>query len=80
MRGGIGFLGRRGRLWAWLGFMVMAAYAPVMALVAPDDSWLLSVTVAALVGVVIVADDTERRRFATARPRTGDRSRRPDAG
>ncbi|MGE5826938.1 MAG: hypothetical protein ACM30G_01055 [Micromonosporaceae bacterium] len=79
MRGGTGFLSRRGRVWAWLGFLVMAAYAPVTAVLATDDSWLLSVTVAALVGVVIVADDTERRRWAARAPRADDRSR-PDEG
>jgi hypothetical protein len=79
MRGGIGILSRRGRLWAWLGFVVMAAYAPVMAILATDDSWLLSITVAVVVGVVIVADDTERRRLGGRRPGADDRSR-PDEG
>ena len=31
----------------------------------PDDSWLLSVTVSGLVAMVIIADDTARRRSAT---------------
>ena len=73
MQKDVGALGRRQRLWAWILFLALAAYAPVVAyalkapLVAytvPPDTWMLSVTVAALVAVVIVVDDAKRRRAA----------------
>lgn len=60
MRGKAGVLSPRGRLWAWVGLVVLAAYAPLTASLMPDDSWLLSVTVATMIGVVIIADDNER--------------------
>jgi hypothetical protein len=60
MRSG-GFLSRGQRRLAWIGFGALAAEAPAVAAWARDDSWLLSVTVAGLVAVVIIADDAERR-------------------
>jgi hypothetical protein len=63
---GVGILGRRQRILAWIGFLALAAHAPLVAFVKPGDDWLLSVTVAAIVAFVIVIDDHERRR-ATAR-------------
>ena len=66
--GGLGILGRRQRLWAWLTFLAIAAHAPVVAYVKPGDDWLLSVVVAALVAFVIVVDDYERRRRVVRGP------------
>jgi hypothetical protein len=66
-----GFLSRRQRRLAWAGFVTLAAEAPAMAAWVRDDSWMLSVTVAALVAVVIIADDTERRRAASVKPDPG---------
>jgi hypothetical protein len=63
---GVGILGRRQRILAWIGFLALAAQAPLVAYVKPGDDWLLSVTVAAIVAFVIVIDDHKRRR-ATAR-------------
>jgi len=58
----------------------LALYAPLTAMLMPDDSWLLSITVAAMVGVVLVADDNERRRYAreAARPREASRPADPE--
>lgn len=70
----VGVLGRNQRRWAWIVFVALAGYAPVVAYVlsAPlvahtlsQDSWMLSVTVAGLVAVVLIVDDAKRRR-ATA--------------
>ncbi len=62
MRARSGILSQIQRRWAWVTFFLLAAYAPVVAVLLPDDTWLLSVTVAALVAFVIIVDDTERRR------------------
>jgi hypothetical protein len=62
-------------VWAWLGFVALALYAPLTAILMPDDSWLLSVTVAAMIGVVLIADDNERRKAARRRGGTA-----PDEG
>lgn len=59
-----GIFSRRQRRWAWFGFLALALHAPVVAMVLPDDSWLLSVTVAALVAFVIIVDDVQRGRSA----------------
>jgi hypothetical protein len=67
MRSG-GFLSRGQRRLAWIGFGALAAEAPATAAWARDDSWLLSVTVAGLVAVVIIADDVEWRRGAHVEP------------
>lgn len=72
MRGETGVLSPRGRVWAWVGFVALALYAPLTAMLMPDDSWLLSITVAAMVGVVLVADDNERRRYARQASRQAD--------
>ena len=64
---GLGILGRRQRLLAWVGFLALAAHAPVVAAVKPGDDWLLSVVVAAIVGFVIGIDDVERRRRTAPR-------------
>jgi hypothetical protein len=55
-----GILRPRQRLYAWLAFVALAAHSPVTAIFLPDDSWMLSVTVAALVAFVIVIDDLKR--------------------
>ena len=56
--------------------MALAGYAPVVAYALrvpfstytiPSDTWVLSVTVAALVGLVIVVDDAHRRRIVGRR-------------
>lgn len=60
-----GFLTRRQRLLAWLGFFLVACQAPIAAKVLPDDSWLFSIVVALMVATVIMADDAVRRRPAT---------------
>jgi hypothetical protein len=57
-----GILTKRQRVWAWIGFLLMAVNGPVVAMAISDDSWLLSVTVAAIVAFVIIIDDTQRRR------------------
>jgi hypothetical protein len=57
-----GFLTARQRRWAWLGFILTALQAPLSARLLDDGSWLFSVCVAAMVAVVILADDSERRR------------------
>jgi hypothetical protein len=66
-----GMLGRKRRRLAWLAFAALLAYAPLMAYLVrgplalytiPPDTWMLSVTVAGLVGFVLIVDDTERRR------------------
>jgi hypothetical protein len=69
----VGVLGRNQRRLAWIAFLALALYAPVVAyalnvpLVAytmPPDTWMLSVTVAGLVAFVIIVDDVKRRRSA----------------
>jgi hypothetical protein len=62
----MGFLSRGQRRWSWAGFVALSAHRPAAAWLLPADSWLLSVTVAGLVAMVIIADDVERRRRATA--------------
>jgi hypothetical protein len=57
-----GFLGQRRRRLAWIGFLLLAAYAPVVARLTPDDSWLMPIAVAGVVGYAIVVDDVLRRR------------------
>ena len=64
VRKDVGIFGRRQRRWAWTGFILLALNAPVVARLLPDDSWLLSVTVASLVAFVIIVDDIERGKVA----------------
>ena len=40
-----GFLTVRQRRLAWLGFLLLAAQAPLSARLLPDDSWMFSVVV-----------------------------------
>jgi len=54
-------LSRRQRVLSWIGLVLLAAQAPVAAKLLPDDSWLFSVVVAALLAVLIIADDHTRR-------------------
>ena len=65
-----GFLSQGQRRWAWVGFLLAAMYAPVSAKSLPDASWLFCLCVAGMVATVIIADDAERRRPATARQRS----------
>jgi hypothetical protein len=67
----VGVLGRKRRRLAWLAFVALLAYAPLMAYLVrgplalytiPPDTWMLSVTVAGLVGFVLIVDDVERRK------------------
>jgi hypothetical protein len=57
-----GILRPRQRVLAWVGFLVLAGYAPVVAWLSPDDTWLLPITVAGLVGYVLIVDDVIRHR------------------
>ena len=61
-----GFLTVRQRRLAWLGFLLLAAQAPLSARLLPDDSWMFSVVVSVLIAVVILADDAMRRQAAGA--------------
>jgi hypothetical protein len=76
----LGVLTRTRRRWAWVAFVGLLLYAPVEAYLVngpfvlykmPSDSWLLSATVAALVGFVLIVDDIERRRASRAAPPEG---------
>jgi hypothetical protein len=62
-----GFLTVRQRRFAWLGFLLVAVQAPVSASLLLDDSWLFSVVVAVMIAVVILADDSKRRRPVDAK-------------
>ena len=66
-----GVLGLRRRRLAWVAFVALLTYAPVVAYLVrgplalytiPRDTWLLSATVAGLVGYVLIVDDVERRK------------------
>jgi hypothetical protein len=56
-----GFLTRRHRPLAWLGFIASAVNAPVAATVLDDASWLFSGCVATMAATVILIDDRMRR-------------------
>jgi len=58
----LGLLSRRQRVLSWVVLVSLSAQAPVAARFLPDDSWLFSLVVAALVAVLIIADDHGRRR------------------
>jgi hypothetical protein len=65
---GQGILGQHRRRWAWVAFLALAAYAPIVSYLlpygsytVPDDTWMLSVTVAGLVATVLIIDDVQRR-------------------
>jgi len=73
----LGVLTRRRRRWAWVAFVALLLYTPVEAYLVngpfaiytmPSDSWLLSATVAGLVGLVLIVDDVERRKARAAPP------------
>jgi len=73
----LGVLTTRRRRWAWVAFVSLLVYAPVEAYLVngpfalytmPPDSWLLSATVAGLVGFVLIVDDIERRKAGQAVP------------
>jgi hypothetical protein len=67
-----GILSRVQRRWAWIGFILLAINSPIVALAIHDDSWLLSVTVAAIVAFVIIIDDSQRRRTPADRATESD--------
>ncbi|HEY3007560.1 MAG TPA: hypothetical protein VGJ63_05775 [Micromonosporaceae bacterium] len=56
-----GFLSRRQRRWGWAGFVATALQAPLSAHFVSDGSWLFSLVVAGMVGVVLAADESARR-------------------
>ncbi|GAA1819828.1 hypothetical protein GCM10009682_45390 [Luedemannella flava] len=56
----------------WIGFTVLAAYAPLAARVTDDASWLFSVAIASLLAVVLIADDAESRRVTRKVPPPSD--------
>jgi hypothetical protein len=58
----LGLLNRWQRVLAWITMVALAAQAPVAAKLLADESWLFSLVVAALVAVVLIADDHGRRR------------------
>ena len=69
---------KRRRL-AWIAFVLLLMYAPLVAYLVngplelytlPRDSWLLPATVAGLVGFVLIIDDVERRKVGAAEPET----------
>jgi hypothetical protein len=73
----LGVLTPTRRRWAWVAFVALLLYAPVEAYLVngpfalytmPSDSWLLSATVAGLVGFVLIVDDIERRKEGRAAP------------
>jgi hypothetical protein len=59
------FTPRRRRL-AWLGFVLLAAYAPLTSWLTRDDTYLMPLTVAGMIGYAIIVDDHLRRRAAKA--------------
>jgi hypothetical protein len=73
----LGLLTPGRRRWAWVAFVALLFYAPVEAYLVngpfavytmPPDSWLLSATVAGLVGFVLIVDDIERRKAGRPAP------------
>ena len=64
----IGLMSRRQRLLSWIGLVALSAQAPVAARLLPDDSWLFSLVVAAMLAVLILADDRARHAPAPDRP------------
>jgi hypothetical protein len=59
---GVGILGRKQRILAWIGFLALAAHAPIVAWLKPGDGWMASIAVAAIIAFVLVIDDHYRRR------------------
>jgi hypothetical protein len=66
-----GILNRVQRRWAWVGFILLVINTPIVALASTDDSWMMSVTVAALVAFVIIIDDVQRHRAPADPPLDG---------
>ncbi|HEY2947117.1 MAG TPA: hypothetical protein VGJ53_01760 [Micromonosporaceae bacterium] len=62
-----GILSRRQRHWAWAGFVMTASQAPLSAHFVSDASWLFSLVVAGMVGVLLAADESARRPTGTRR-------------
>jgi hypothetical protein len=78
-----GILKRRQRIMAWVAFLLLTAYAPVLAWLRsgeahPDDTWMFPVAVAGLVGYVLIVDDVYRRRAARAEQARPDLDTPPD--
>ena len=55
-----GFLTAVQRRCAWLAFLLLAIQTPIAATALTDDSWTMSLAVAGLVAVVILADEAAR--------------------
>ena len=64
----MGFLSRGQRRLAWVGFLLLAINAPIAARLIPDESWLFNIVVAALVAVVLIADEAESARYTRRAP------------
>jgi hypothetical protein len=64
----MGFLSRVQRRLMWVGFTVLAVYAPFAARVTEDASWLFSVVIAGMLATVLIADDAESRRVVRKVP------------
>ncbi len=78
-----GILKRRQRVLAWIAFVLLAAYGPVLAWLRSggtrsDDTWMFPVAVAAVVGYVLIVDDIYRRRAARAEQARPDLDTPPD--
>jgi len=56
----MGFLTTVQRRIAWVAFLLLAIQTPIAAKALTDDSWTMSLAVAGLVAVVILADETYR--------------------
>jgi hypothetical protein len=50
------------RVWAWIGLLALCVHSVVVAYKTHDDTWMLSITVAVMVAMVIVIDDRRRHR------------------
>lgn len=78
---GMGILGRKQRVLAWIGFFALTAYGIFLAYSSgglkeyglPPDTWMLSVTVAGLIAFVLIVDDVERRKSQPPPPDTTHR-------
>lgn len=56
----MGFLTAVQRRCAWVAFILLAIQTPIAAKALTDESWTMSLAVAGLVAVVILADEAAR--------------------
>jgi hypothetical protein len=78
-----GILRPRQRILAWITFLLLSGYGPVLAWLRadtphPDDTWMFPLAVAGLVGYVLIVDDVYRRRAARAAQARPDLDTPPD--